>query len=71
MQLKDLYGEGPRSSAKALINRTSISEAELTWNRKEKKKSIHCLMFENPVTHAKDGYAVLQPWQPPNEENCI
>lgn len=40
MQLKDLYGEGPRSSAKALINRTYISEAELTWNRKEKKNQF-------------------------------
>lgn len=40
MQLKDLCGEGPRSSVKALINRTSISEAELTWNRKEKNQFI-------------------------------
>lgn len=64
MQLKDLSGEGPRSSAKALINATSISEAELTWNRKG-RKSVHCLVFENPVTHAEDRCAVLQPWQPP------
>lgn len=39
MQLKDLRGEGPRSSVKALINRTSISRAELTWNRKGKKRN--------------------------------
>lgn len=71
MQLKDLRGEGPGSSVKALINRTSISRAEFTWNRKEKKKSIQCLRFENPVSHAEDRCAVLQPWQPPNEETCI
>lgn len=39
MQLKDLRGEGPHSSLKALINRTSISRAELNWNRKGKKRN--------------------------------